>query len=267
MVQAIVTLKTVVGGAADAAANVPGRAIGAKGRLTGRRRAWTALALLAISLVAVPVGAQEQCIPDDWDDIALFRRCIEEPGLRDGWATSMLHFAAEFTGNPAVIQLLLDADADPNDLGSMGLTPLHWGAANSNPVVTARLLAAGGDPNALNDEGYTPLHYAAAQQGNGRVVTRLLRAGADPLAESNDGRTPLHSALRSESVRAVSALVQAGGAEGLSPPAAHGSARRCGGGNVAAGGGGRSERGRWLWLELPALRGSARWPERSLRSS
>ena len=131
---------------------------------------------------------------------------------------SNLSGAAWFTDNPAIVQLLLRAGADPQAVDNEGLTPLHRGAVNSNPVVTAHLLAAGADPNALDNEGYTPLHHSAAGGASGRVIARLLAAGADPLAESNDGRTPLHSALRYAVVRdVISALVQGGGAANLTP--------------------------------------------------
>ena len=215
-----------------------------------------AVALLALSVTTSQVAAQEDCTieRDGWDDVQHFRRCLSEVGL-DWWdapsGRTVLHDAAEFTDNPTVVQLLLEAGADPNAVDDRGLTPLHrgarnsnpavvshllsagadaialdgrgrtplhLGAANSNPVVTARLLAAGADPNAPDNDGYTPLHYAAAHSGNRRLVVRLLTAGVDPLAESNDGRTPLHSALRYAADRGViSAFIEAGADENLAP--------------------------------------------------
>lgn len=177
-----------------------------------------ALVLSAISLVAAPVVAQEDCsYPDDWDDFQWFRGSLERHGMTDDWKPWMLHGAAYLTGNPAIIRLLLDAGADANAVDDGGRTPLHEVAKN-NPVVAVHLLAAGADPNALDNDGYTPLHHSAARGENGRVIARLLAAGSDVRAESNDGRTPLHSALRYDAVRdVVSALIQGGGAEGLTP--------------------------------------------------
>ncbi len=193
-------------------------------------RGWTTFALLAVSLIAAPATAQDDCDRyPDWTDIEWFRSCAN--GRGEDWATEMLGGgewaggAALHTENPAIIQVLLQAGADPHSVDDEGRTSLHWGARNANPVVTAHLLAAGADPNALDNEGSTPLHYAAGgllEEGATLrgVVARLLAAGADPRAESNDGRTPLHSALSNDAATdrdVVSALVQAGGADNLTP--------------------------------------------------
>ncbi len=186
-------------------------------------RTWTTFALLAVSLVAAPVAAQDCDDYPDLTDIDWFRSCADERG--EDWATELLSDAARFTDNPAIIQVLLQAGADPHWVDDEGRTSLHWGARNANPVVTAHLLAAGADPNALDNEGSTPLHYAAGgllEEGATLrgVVARLLAAGADPRAESNDGRNPLHSALRNDAATdrdVISALIRAGGADNLTP--------------------------------------------------
>ncbi len=179
---------------------------------------WTPPALLMLSafLIAQPGSAQDCSIGrDEWDDIQRFRNCIEEHGL-DAWSPWVLHQAAEYTSNPTIVRLLLQAGADPNAPDDNGLTPLHWGSENSNPMVVTHLLDAGADLNARDNEGYTALHWAAAQSGNGRVVKALLDRGADPFAESNDGRTPLHSALRYRAdASVVSRMLDAGADENL----------------------------------------------------
>ena len=203
------------------------------------RRAWTALALLSISLVATPAAAQHDCdaYPEDWDDIQWFRRCLDEHGLQDDRKPWMLHEAALRTENPAIVQLLVGAGADPHGVDDGGRTPLHRGAGNYNPVVTAHLLAAGADPNALDNEGYTPLHYAAASNQNSRVIARVLDAGADPLSESNDGRTPasLRTALHGCSQRDLNTH-PVGRCRGLGVPRTRSSRGGWPGGYLAAGG-------------------------------
>lgn len=166
--QVLDNLKTRVPDSGETAAR---QAVGADGPSAECLRAWTTLALLAISMVASPVAAQDNCAyPEDWDNIQWFRRCLDEHGLLEDWKPWILHEAAFRTENPAIIQLLVAADADPHGVDDRGRTPLHRGAGNDNPVVTAHLLAAGADPNALDNEGYTPLHYAAASNRNARVI-------------------------------------------------------------------------------------------------
>ncbi len=182
------------------------------------RVGWVPVALLMLSaaLIAQPVAAQDCSIRrDGWDDIQRFRDCIEERGL-EAWGPWILHRAAEYTSNPTIVRLLLQAGADPNAPDDNGLTPLHRGAENSNPMVVTHLLDAGADLNARDNDGYTALHWAAAQSGNDRVVKVLLDRGADPFAESNDGRTPLHSALRYRADPSmVSRMLDAGADENL----------------------------------------------------
>ena len=177
-----------------------------------------ALAIVSAALTAHPASAQD-CSPgrDDWDDIQRFRDCIEEHGL-DAWSPWVLHQAAEYTGNPTIVRLLLQAGSDPNAPDDNGRSPLHHGAENSNPMVVTHLLDASADLNARDNDGYTALHWAAAQSGNGWVVKVLLDRGAAPFAESNDGRTPLHSALRYRAdPSVVSRMLDAGAGEHLTP--------------------------------------------------
>ena len=177
-----------------------------------------ALLLLSAALTAQPTSAQDCSIGrSDWDNIQRFRDCIEERGL-EAWSPWVLHQAAQFTTNPTIVRLLLQAGADPNAPDDAGLTPLHWGAENSNPMVVSHLLDASADLDARDNDGYTALHWAAAQSGNGRVIKALLDRGANPLAESNDGRTPLHSALHYRAEPSVvSAMLEAGADEHLTP--------------------------------------------------
>lgn len=190
----------------------------ASSRLNRLSRTPATLVILSAFIAVQPASAQDCTIGrDGWDDIQRFRRCIAEHGL-NAWTPWVLHQAAQFTSNPTIVRLLLQAGADPNAPNDSGLTPLHAGAWNSNPMVISHLLDAGADLNARENDGYTALHYAAAQSGNGRVVKLLVDRGADPLAESNDGRTPLHSALSYRAEPSVVAtMLDAGAGERLTP--------------------------------------------------
>ena len=178
------------------------------------QRLWPPLLLLPLLSIPHPAAAQNCSISgEQWNDIRLFRRCLEERGL-GAWEVSptgrtVLHNAALQTDNPTVIVLLLEAGSDPNARDDFGATPLHFGVENSNPVVTSHLLAAGSDLNAVDNDGYTPLHFAHLN-ANARVTTLLLDAGADPHALSNDGWTPFHSAVFSARSRALSEFLERG---------------------------------------------------------
>ena len=176
------------------------------------QRLWPTLFLLAFISIPNPTAAQDCSIyGEQWNDIRLFRRCLEERGL-GAWEVSatgrtVLHNAAIQTDNPTIIVLLLEAGSDPNGRDDLGSTPLHYGVQNRNPVVISHLLASGSDPNAVTNGGYTPLHHAQLN-ANARVTALLLDAGADPHALSNDGWTPFHSAVFFARSRAISEFLE-----------------------------------------------------------
>ncbi|KAK6504786.1 hypothetical protein TWF481_006725 [Arthrobotrys musiformis] len=119
-----------------------------------------------------------------------------------------LHVACR-GGNAEVIELLLQAGADPNILSDTVERDQKREAAlyylaiqNHPPRVRASserlkrtvkcfelLLAAGADPNQENYNGNRVLHSV----GDESIARLLLNAGADPNVTNNDGETPLHS--------------------------------------------------------------------------
>ena len=136
-----------------------------------------------------------------------------KPKARDGlMGRTPLHRAARSNGNPAVIEVLLAAGADPKKRDKSKSTPLHRAAwFNENPEVVQALLAAGADVNARDEGKDTPLHDAARFNENVRVVQALLAAGADVNARNDDKDTPLHDAARfNENAEVVQALLAAG---------------------------------------------------------
>src|SRR5262245_17173972 len=88
--------------------------------------------------------------------------------------------------NSDIVQLLLDAGADPTGRDSDSRTPLHDAR---DAALAATLIERGADVNARTSDGITPLHLACARDGID-VVAVLLDHGADVDALDNEGRSP-----------------------------------------------------------------------------
>jgi uncharacterized protein len=124
-----------------------------------------------------------------------------DPGLArtfSGDGFTALHLAA-FFGHVEALQLLLDAAADPNAVGTSEqigpVQPLHSAAATGRLKCARLLLEHGADVNARQGGGFTALHAAAASR-DAELARLLLAAGADTTAKTDDGRQALLDFLR-----------------------------------------------------------------------
>jgi len=73
-----------------------------------------------------------------------------------------------------IIEILLDAGADPNILDDRGQTPLHSFAALSvNDTAVELLLAVSVSPRVRNVNGHTPLDFAVCQNTNPKIIELL----------------------------------------------------------------------------------------------
>ncbi|CAK42627.1 uncharacterized protein An15g06750 [Aspergillus niger] len=108
-----------------------------------------------------------------------------------------------------VVELLLEANCDPNLKDERGWTALHYAARYSHSEVIKLLLAKGADRLSTDNAGQTAL-FNAARYGNGFVVDLLLKQGFDPNHMDASGMTPLLLALEHKCYRTAMALIHIG---------------------------------------------------------
>jgi len=107
----------------------------------------------------------------------------------DGWTP--LHLAAAF-GTPEAVSLLLarGAAVDAVSANPQSNQPLHAAAAlGRNPASVELLLEAGADPNARQAGGYTAI-FSAAAANRQDLCELLLIHGANPAVVNDFGQTP-----------------------------------------------------------------------------
>lgn len=104
-----------------------------------------------------------------------------------GW-TSLLYASAQ--GYPRIVQLLLDAGANP-DIGNIhGITPLMYGARYGNIDVCRILLENGANTDLQDMYGITAL-MVATSLGHADVVDMLLDIGVNTAIKNRDDMTAL----------------------------------------------------------------------------
>jgi ankyrin repeat protein len=126
---------------------------------------------------------------------------IGRKGLEGGWRTP-LHAAADWPGYfpaaPAVVALLIEAGADPNDDtgGDCPETPLHWAASSDDLDVAVALIEGGAELDTPggsigtpldNAIGYACWHVARLLVARGAKVDKLWHAAGlgmlDPIEQ------------------------------------------------------------------------------------
>ena len=88
---------------------------------------------------------------------------------------------AAFFDNADAFELLLPLTRNVNEAAKnpQRVAAIHAATAKRNAVMVEKLLRAGADPNQVQADGFTPLH-AAAMHGDAAIVGLLLLFGADP---------------------------------------------------------------------------------------
>jgi cytohesin len=148
----------------------------------------------------------------DADAVAVFLNAGANPHIDHG-PMQLACFASvsaeEYADYGRVIELLVAAGVNPNDVDEAGFRPIHAAVFDDNygpgyqesdgvnvPAIVA-LGKVGADLDAaVPDTGERPIHIAA-QQGHAGAVRALLEAGIDPGSPAPDGTTTLDLARRS----------------------------------------------------------------------
>uniref|UniRef100_A0A8C4LWW1 Ankyrin 1 n=1 Tax=Equus asinus asinus TaxID=83772 RepID=A0A8C4LWW1_EQUAS len=117
-----------------------------------------------------------------------------------------LHVAAH-CGHHRVAKVLLDKGAKPNSRALNGFTPLHIACKKNHMRVMELLLKTGASIDAVTESGLTPLHVASFM-GHLPIVKTLLQRGASPNVSNVKVETPLHMAARAGHVEVAKYLLQ-----------------------------------------------------------
>jgi len=111
---------------------------------------------------------------------------------------------AAFQGDIEIVQLLIDAGADPNFLGTTAW-PLDLAAGQGYSAIVETLLFADADIDSLDEDSGTALMSAAAGGYIG-IVETLLEAGADPRRKDCYGKRSIAFAAEKGHVEIVNLL-------------------------------------------------------------
>ena len=145
-------------------------------------------------------------------DAAVVRRLLEEPAVVGGGYHKKVHrdgntpaFRAAWGSSvrgdyPAVLQSLLDAGVEVDELNGDRQTLLLVATMSSNQEVVRLLLDRGANVGHIDGFGNTALHLALRSAGQ-EVVRMLLDGGADPTVEDRAGKSALVLAAETGRVR------------------------------------------------------------------
>ena len=128
------------------------------------------LAFGVVSHALAAAGCEEWRTPEyvRTATVADVRRCLAAEADQEA-RNAVLYTAARYNEDPAVVNALVAAGADPNARNRIGETPLHMASILNKAAAIKALLAAGADPHARNNYSETPL-----VQTQDRAITELL---------------------------------------------------------------------------------------------
>jgi ankyrin repeat protein len=130
-----------------------------------------------------------------------------------GWENEPPLHAAAARGQWLVLEALLEAGLEPDQVDGSGQTALMKAAASGHEEAVASLLRLGAAPDLADRDDFTALMHAAAHASSGSVaaIRDLVRAGAAVNRRAGqDGKTPLMIAAERGNDLATGELLRSG---------------------------------------------------------
>lgn len=107
-----------------------------------------------------------------------------------------IHYAAYFSNDTELIDILLSAGASPEAHDEYDATPLFYAVRGKNPLLMVRhLLKLGANPDAQNEDGETSFLHAV-KNGNIPLMEILRKFNANVFAVDSNKTSALHFASR-----------------------------------------------------------------------
>eukprot|EP00928_Gymnodinium_smaydae_P041211 TRINITY_DN27898_c0_g1_i1.p1 TRINITY_DN27898_c0_g1~~TRINITY_DN27898_c0_g1_i1.p1 ORF type:complete len:407 (-),score=89.03 TRINITY_DN27898_c0_g1_i1:44-1168(-) len=158
-------------------------------------------------LEASELGGDADALRQRLDSLSPEKRRRLVAGVDQHGRTGLLLVAQK--GDLGLVDVLLDANANPNHGDNSGATALHFAASRGATPVVVSLLRACAEAGRCDDEGEEPLFWAQGPS----VVRTLIRAGADVGKVSKQGRTALMRAAERGDDETVEALATSPGVD------------------------------------------------------
>ena len=148
----------------------------------------------------------QACRANDTEMAAFLLEYGADVNSYNAFKTTPLMYASK--RSPELVALLLAYSPDVHKLSFISTAAIHWALWPGNKEVMELLLQAGADPNHAMGDGITPLHCAALSDLP-KVARVLLRYGANPLKRNDEWKTPLQIASEMENWEVANVLREA----------------------------------------------------------